>query len=591
MKTRTTLFTLTLMLFAFVLAINEATAQTEVKGEILYDTNNLQVVKVWGTHYERGFAYGNLLSNEVGSTVNFFKLGMGSFYDVARGLVSVGGHLVIDSLYRDEAQGIVDGMGSAGYDTTLIDYLDILALSSWSDFPGYGYVLEAEPTGTTFTNWGEATAGTDLDGKTVAAHMYDWGAAYDALNNSVMVIHIPSEENLQPWIMIGLAGEMVPHGGGLNEGGVSCFKDAMTDFPTNMADIDKYYEPHQFTMRKALEYDDYNQDRKYDTYDVRDALMANTQGYATGHIIPISARFDPESDDRTAMVAEVAPNWPTHVFRKNTHNDTIPGDNLYAANTQIIRNNQHNYCQRYLNVATNMGNGTGISTEENWEIMKDHSHNLAGVNLGFIQHIPELNTLNLSVYRDETNAWQLPYTSFNLREFFNDAPTFLSSPELEAEVSMEYQYEIETTDPDPYDSLTIIDEQIPEWLSLMDYGDGTALLSGTPDETGMYLVKLKLSDGMEDKYQQFVITVHLPTVVAEKGENEPRIYPNPVKDQLIIEVSDMAELSILSISGEIIFNARVKKQQTFDFSTYPPGIYFIRLKTADKVVTKKIVKH
>lgn len=581
-----------LTLFICLFFVLNLKAQPQVNGEILYDTNNVQVLKVWGTHYERGFAHGYLLSEEIGVTlVDFFIPFLGEFYQTARQLVSEGGNLVIDSLYQLEAKGMIDGMGAAGFDTTNIDYIDLLACAAWSDFEGFGFwVSPAGPGCSTFSNWGDATEGTDLDGKAVTARMYDWSPIPEVVDNSMMIIHIPSEENLQPWVLVGYAGEMVPSGGGLNESGISCFKNAMSDYPPNMADWEKSYEPYQFAMRKALEYKDFSQDGKNDTYDVRDALLSNNQGYATGHIIPIGARYDAESDARTAMVAEIAPTWPTHVFRTNSYNDTIPGDNLYAANSQIIRNNWRSYCWRYMNVATHMGNGTGIGAMDNWMIMRNYSAH-TGSNLGFLQHIPELHILNLSVYRDGMNAWELPYTTFNLREFYNDPPAFITSPELQAEISVEYIYEIETTDIDPYDSLTIIAEQIPDWLTLTDHGDGTALLSGTPDETGMDLVKLKLSDGMEYKYQQFVITVHLPTGVVEKGGNEPKIYPNPFTSKLFIKAAKDAKLGVFSLCGELLLEYRLRDNDgEIDMSRLPSGIYFLRLQTGSEVMTKKVVK-
>jgi len=39
-------------------------AQT-VNGEILSDTNNVTIVKLWGTNEERGFAYGYLLGDKI----------------------------------------------------------------------------------------------------------------------------------------------------------------------------------------------------------------------------------------------------------------------------------------------------------------------------------------------------------------------------------------------------------------------------------------------------------------------------------------------------------------------------------------------
>ncbi|MCC5789698.1 MAG: immunoglobulin domain-containing protein [Opitutales bacterium] len=57
-------------------------------------------------------------------------------------------------------------------------------------------------------------------------------------------------------------------------------------------------------------------------------------------------------------------------------------------------------------------------------------------------------------------------------------------------------------------ALTLSLEDGPAWLSLSDAGDGTATLSGTPDEEGEPTVILEVSDGTDSISQTLVLHVH-----------------------------------------------------------------------------------
>ncbi|MDZ8070038.1 MAG: putative Ig domain-containing protein [Nostoc sp. DedQUE08] len=62
----------------------------------------------------------------------------------------------------------------------------------------------------------------------------------------------------------------------------------------------------------------------------------------------------------------------------------------------------------------------------------------------------------------------------------NEAPTFLTTPVITANLASLYTYNIVAADPDAGDNLKITTENLPSWLTLVDNFDGTATLSGTP---------------------------------------------------------------------------------------------------------------
>ncbi len=94
----------------------------------------------------------------------------------------------------------------------------------------------------------------------------------------------------------------------------------------------------------------------------------------------------------------------------------------------------------------------------------------------------------------------------------NEAPFFTSAPVLTATQGAPYACAVAADDPDLIhgDSLTITAPVLPAWLTLVDHGDGTATLSGTPSnaDVGDHAVLLRVTDsgGLSDT-QAFTITV------------------------------------------------------------------------------------
>ena len=90
----------------------------------------------------------------------------------------------------------------------------------------------------------------------------------------------------------------------------------------------------------------------------------------------------------------------------------------------------------------------------------------------------------------------------------NEVPSIDSAAVTAATEDTVYTYNISTSDVDG-DSLTINATTLPAWLGLVDNGDGTATLSGTPTnaEVGDHGVVIEVSDGSLTDTQSFTITV------------------------------------------------------------------------------------
>ncbi len=135
-----------------------------------------------------------------------------------------------------------------------------------------------------------------------------------------------------------------------------------------------------------------------------------------------------------------------------------------------------------------------------------------------------LYTINLTAI-DESGATAIDQFDIQVLPF-NETPEFVSVPVTEAWQDANYIYNIEASDDAINAGLTFLDGVVPEWLTLTDNGDGTAILSGTPtnEDVGRYDVVLYVSDGIirEATSQEFSLTVY--------NINDAPYVANPLED-------------------------------------------------------------
>jgi|AntAceMinimDraft_17_1070374.scaffolds.fasta_scaffold20657_1 hypothetical protein len=406
-----------ILLLITIFACIRISYSQNVNGVILSDTGNITIIKVWGTHYERGIAYGYLLGDKIKDIFDgYVKPLFGTYLPAAKQVISQGTSISIDSIYKVEAKAVILGMDSAGTDTTGTNYLDLLVGNSLLDIGALFGVKISDLGCSSLMSWTDATTGTDLDGKSVISRHLDWSTNAHIVNNQIMVINIPCEQDEQPWLLIGFAGQISVLSG-INISGISAFQHMMSDFTGNAVQ-DMGYEPIWFALRKALEKIDFNNDGADNVNDIKDALSSNTNGYADGYIISSLAPSTENNDSLIALIAEIAPQQPVLTFRSNSYADSIPGDNLYTANNEIKRNEHLDFCPRYNAVKNAMGNGINISSAKNWEIMRDSS-NSASYNIQFMQVIPEQKILKLAIYKNSIPAYQNIPVTYNLDDLFS----------------------------------------------------------------------------------------------------------------------------------------------------------------------------
>lgn len=181
----------------------------------------------------------------------------------------------------------------------------------------------------------------------------------------------------------------------------------------------------------------------------------------------------------------------------------------------------------------------------------------------------------------------------------NKSPFWIETPTDSAFVGYGYSAAITVSDPDLLDTISVFADNLPDWLSLTDYGDGTALLKSdsVPRETsliGNYSVTLKASDGIEVIESDFELNVSVKTGLKAFEAGEVAVYPNPSFGLLNISCDKLPEkyttIQIVNQTGQVILEDKLLNQfQMLDISGHPAGLYFVKINTPNFGFTKKII--
>lgn len=88
------------------------------------------------------------------------------------------------------------------------------------------------------------------------------------------------------------------------------------------------------------------------------------------------------------------------------------------------------------------------------------------------------------------------------------------------------------------------------------------------------------------------ISVNLCTGIRENvNAVQFSIYPNPSRDNIIIEVENLSDLQILDVLGKIVLETSLQKQNnTINISQLNNGIYYFKIKQGGTNIIKKVIK-
>lgn len=173
----------------------------------------------------------------------------------------------------------------------------------------------------------------------------------------------------------------------------------------------------------------------------------------------------------------------------------------------------------------------------------------------------------------------------------NTPPEFVSEP-ITSGVQYElYEYNIEATDADG-DVITLTATTLPDWAEIIDNGDGTGKITGTPTEKSVigFQVKIQASDGIHQVEQSFRVKV-AESYVEDFGHGKINIFPNPTKNILNIQNCQNTNYEIIDVTGKVLQTGKINDSiETLDMSNFAKGNIFIKLQDNENVYIMKIVK-
>ncbi len=177
---------------------------------------------------------------------------------------------------------------------------------------------------------------------------------------------------------------------------------------------------------------------------------------------------------------------------------------------------------------------------------------------------------------------------------YNNAPVFTSIQVTNAITDSIYTYNIAVSDVDG-DSLIITCPEKPNWLTFTDYENNTAILTGTPADTGDYQVILAVTDQVAETQQSFIITVKDLTgfrnLLGLGCEFE--VYPNPVGSQQSavcswqLPANKNLQVCLYNIYGEKLYSTKIaghKGKTKLNITNIQAGLYFVMLKSDNQIV-------
>ena len=168
-----------------------------------------------------------------------------------------------------------------------------------------------------------------------------------------------------------------------------------------------------------------------------------------------------------------------------------------------------------------------------------------------------------------------------------------------------FNYIDTTSSPWQYLSLTVLDEPDVTIEVIQNSGSPCYLLKAhgadsyiwnTGDSTDYLTVCLDTTEsfsvtgfrkGCSSEASTSIVSIRQPMT-----ETHVSLYPNPAHNNVQIEAEHIRSVELLNIMGQPIFSKQVNANNaTLDLQKIPTGIYFVRIKTAESMVVRKLIKN
>ncbi len=442
-----------LIVILLFLRINSAISQ-EVQGDTT-TVEGIKVLRVWGTHGERGYAHGYLMAPQLMTFFTDFILEVvlsGEPFLLYGARTAFTSLFNVEQKYWNEADGIIRGMKDAGVDIyhslldRKLDALDVLTMNTLEIGSLFGI---PEPQCSSLSSWGTSTENDSiLNGDLVIMRFNDSYTHPIVIASQVLIVHIPSEEEEQPWIGVDFCGA-IGTGSAVNETGISAFINSgqYGDYVGNTP-----CHPYAITIRNGIETRDYNNDGYSTSLDVADAFSDKF------HLAPqIIHSAGPAAFTPCAVVVECN-NELGSVYRDVNNNTLIPGDNLAATNDFRLLSEETGYCYRYSKIADALIADPNITAEKSWQLLSDAAGR--SVNLLAIQFIPSQRQLKVSIADTITPAYLRTPVCFNTDTLFH-FPTIVEMDDMSG-ISLPENLILVQAYPNPFNGSTTLQIKLHE---------------------------------------------------------------------------------------------------------------------------------
>lgn len=133
-----------------------------------------------------------------------------------------------------------------------------------------------------------------------------------------------------------------------------------------------------------------------------------------------------------------------------------------------------------------------------------------------------------------------------------------------------------------------------------NFGDNTLSVLNNPVhnylQNGTYQVIMNVNNGCGTDSKTKTVTINMATGISNDGLSMPmKLYPNPTKDYIVLEIPDWMANGIISIfdyTGKLIENRELMAVQNlykFNTSNYKSGIYLVIVKTENQLISMKFI--
>ncbi len=402
----------TKVIFVLLFALLGNALSADINGQ-LTELEDRYILHVWGNHYERGYAMGFLMAENImdvfcnyffptaaANNVSVYNYGLQYYLD----------HFVTDSRYLDEASGMIAGLQDSEvdiYHQSLQRELgldDILFINAIVDL-STGQIRDLELGCSSLSSWGDATLlDPELNGNLQITRLLDWNRNTALIRNSTMVVHHPSEPDEQKWISFTYPGLI---------GALSAITESKSAAFLNVGNVHTNTSTSELStvllnIRSGLERIDFNDDGSHDPEDLFSSL--SSANHLSGTIIHNVQEWP---DSAQAVIIET--NNTGTVRRMVGQNSGVAGSNLAATN-HFRQLSDAVYCYRYTRIVDSLAVSPEVDIDRQWQIMQGAGGTQS--NLMMIQYLPSQSRIHWANASPWHAAYLLEPMIFDTQELF-----------------------------------------------------------------------------------------------------------------------------------------------------------------------------